>query len=252
MMDDNEIRYAQQLEQQLQDANIKNLQNTNDLNKSSVFKNQDSEGIAQLQLDVTKQLDRAYHMLSCHVLKITSGGGDKWTEPEDKSLKTFSEFGVNSLMTLLTQYININTLMSNYSEEEIKDKMHRFGTDLVDEIHANASKYFYYKSAWDLFFEYSDTYTRAGVKFDDYYLFKKCEDEARAEFRSRLIRSEVRIWAIIDMVHSTYNRALNGEERESIRKQMHISQNMNNGMPQPQQAISRFSLIKPSTWGGNK
>ena len=87
-------------------------------------------------------------------------------------------------------YLNRNTILSNYSEDVINEKMMDFGYEITD-----------------LFF----------LKYESMGL----DNIEKRKLYPMLVRQ------LIDTVHSSYLRALHGGERESLREARHITQSDN-------------------------
>ena len=99
-----------------------------------------------------------------------------------------NDFGVSEIMRILSNYINRNTILSNYYEDTIKEKLYDLGNDLSDLIYLK--------------------YERMGLK-----------DIEKRKLYAIIVRE------MVDIVHSAYLRALNGGERESLREARQVSQN---------------------------
>ena len=119
MNEEDFINYLRKLENQSQEDSLRLSQANQTIGKMSAFPVGQEQNLVQYQLSPEKELDRLYHLLSGHIALKDQFGGDKWVEPKDDRLKIFSDYGVNSIMNLLSFYININTLLSNYDERTI-------------------------------------------------------------------------------------------------------------------------------------
>lgn len=176
----------------------------------SFFGSSDQEHIIKWQLEVESILERIEHMLKGDVITIENNSIIyKPAESEDD--KIFNDRGVKELMRLLSMYINRNTILSNYSEDAINIKMLNLGMDLMDLIYTS---------------------------YEDFGL-----DSGEKVKRILIIHRE-----IVDSVHSAYLRALNGEERKGIQKNVSVNQgpdgyggmNINN-YPSPQRTRGFFN-----------
>lgn len=242
-MDNQETRYMNLLQKELEEEKIRRMQIQNEYGQSSGFSNSHiNEGIAEIQLDLEKELDRIHHLLSGHVLvkKDNEQGGytEGWDEPKDDRLKILSPYGVDRIMNLLSFYLTPNTLLSNYKEEMIMWKIRDFGIELADLMFTQYELIFSYPSPEELFEKYLPYVTsnyknypnllivnENGQKhIDETALYNKCVQWSREEMQLKFRNYPTLLLAIVDVVHNTYLRALNGEERESLRKQIQIHQ----------------------------
>lgn len=62
---------------------------------------------------------------------------------------------------------------------------------------------------------------------DQELLYRKCLAWSKAELQMKIKHYPMIILAVTDSIHSTMLRALNGQERESLRKYMNIHQSIN-------------------------
>lgn len=98
-----------------------------------------------------------------------------------------NDFGISEIMRILSNYINRNTILSNYDEDTIKEKLYDLGNDLADLIYLK--------------------YEKMGLR---------CLEKRK--LYAIIVRE------MVDIVHSAYLRALNGGERESLREARQVSQ----------------------------
>lgn len=213
-MDEAEYAQVKELKQAYDVEKTKNLE----LQKmsSSLFSgNNNQRDMIAEQLDVSDILERAEHIVKGDDLTIGSDGSITWKTPEDKNRLILNPYGAQLVMKVLVGYVNKNTLLGNYTEQQINRKMLELGNKLRN--------LFYTK------------YETMGLD----------TSEKRKLYPLLVIE-------IIDMVHGAYVRALNGEERSSLRTQMYVTQNQplgeNQNIPGMQKK-SNFSLVKPWTWG---
>jgi len=146
--------------------------------------NQDD--IVKWQLELNDILERAEHILNGDIVVFKDGQifWDKNPHPENNCL---NEFGVKTIMKILANYINRNTILSDYEQEEINYKVFDFGRELNNLI----------------FMKYEEM----GMDNED----------KRKEY-PMLVRE------VVDIVHSSYKRALKGGERRSLREMIQIQQ----------------------------
>lgn len=233
------------LQQQAEEERLRRQQMQNQLTQMSSFSEDKDLNGMEFQLDVDKEIEKINHLLSGHVRIMDEDGNVRWQEPDDDRLKIFSEYGVKQIMNIVQFYINKNTLLSCYDEDTIKQKMLGFGIEISDLIF-NCYEYFFYHPTPE---ELYNLLRPVAVNITDKELYWKCVVWSREELQTRFRYYPMIIRELVDAVHSTYLRALNGEERESIRRNMHthLSQNVtpSAGMLS---AEKRFKLFNPKTW----
>lgn len=181
--------------------------------QSTLFNQSQDGSMTKEQLDVSEILESADHMLRGHTLKM-QGQNLVWVEPQDDNMRILNDYGVQVIMEIVTMYVHKSTLMGNYTENQINFKMKELGTRIKNAIYCK--------------YEYMGMDTPNKRKM--YPLIVK---------------------QIVDIIHGAYTRSLNGEERDSLRRQMYITESKTvggpQGMMQPQNQ-KRFSVFKPWTW----
>jgi hypothetical protein len=246
-MNPQELKAMETLVGQLEDEQLRRIQNQNALSKMSIAPpNANELNIVTQQLDLSNELDRLYHLINGHVI-TRDGNGEYWTEPKDDRLKVFSEYGAKQLMNYILFYINKNTLLSNFSIEEINEKMYSFGIELVDLMYTMYEDMFFFPTPEKIYreslliiqkqpenFQHLLIYNQDGsVSIDTDKLYRKCLQWSRAELQMKIKHYPMIVLAVTDSIHATMLRALNGEERESLRKYMQIHQSINSN-PNPE------------------
>lgn len=139
------------------------------------------------QLELDNILERIEHLLRGDVIKEDGQGGFSFVKPTDETLIVLNDYGVGLIMNFISFYLNRNTILSNYKEERIYEILHDLGYELADLVYIN--------------------YEKMGLN--------------TVEKRSR---STMFIMNILHMIESSYNRSLNGEERDSLRKARIVNQ----------------------------
>ena len=214
------------MQEQIQSAQLGRMKAENNLAKISEFAPIKEPNIIEYQLDVTPILDRIYHLLSGHQIKRLPNGAEVWAEPDDDRLKILTDYGVKQIMQLLSFYINPNTLLTNLDELQVSQETHDFGEELADLMFCKYEYFFYYPSPETLFNKYKPLVEQNKLNINDKELYEKCVDWSNQELQLKF-RHFPMIWlALSDSVHKTLLRALKGEERNSLRKQMLIHQSM--------------------------
>lgn len=189
---DNEISKAvQELEQEELTGSYNKVMgnNINDprMNAShSQFGTKASEDIARWQLELNDILEKAEHVLKGDVVAFENGQLI-WKDNPKPSQNTLNKFGVATCMKFLSMYVNRNTILADYTDEEVRYKVLDFGKRFNDLI----------------FLKYEE------LGMDN--------EEKRKEYASL-------VGAMTDIVHSSYSRAKDGRERESYRKMISVSQ----------------------------
>ena len=152
----------------------------------SAFGSKVSEDIAKQQLELNDILEKAEHILKGDIVEFENGQLN-WKDNPDIKNNTLNKKGVQICMKFLSLYINRNTILADYTDEEVRYKTLDFG-----------------KRFNDLLF----------LKYDEMGMDT---EEKRKEYASI-------VGAITDVVHSAYSRAKDGRERESYRKMISVSQ----------------------------
>ena len=187
---ENEIGQAvKELEQEeLQGGYNKTLQKTDPRSNAyhSAFGTKASDDIAKQQLELNDILEKAEHVLKGDVV-VFENGQLLWKDNPNSKNNTLNKNGVQICMKFLSMYVNRNTILADYTDEEVRYKVLDFG-----------------KRFNDLIF----------LKYDE--MGMDTEDK-RKEYASL-------VGAMTDIVHSSYSRAKDGRERESYRKMISVSQ----------------------------
>jgi hypothetical protein len=250
-------KILQQYENEIKQQQLVNEQARVDLQRQDIVMQQEEKGMISEQLDVSDILDNMYYLLKGFVLKRDeSTGVMSWHKPDNNDMIILSDYGVNYILGAVQWYVNKNTLLSNYEEEVICEKMDDFATTLSDNIFMDYENMFCYptlqdckdeierrikrkidvkKLSQDLMSEYSSV-TKVKQKTDDEFkqeVLKEMEGRIEHEFevikqqklKSKLKRFESIIRFVQDTVHSAYNRAWKGQERRTLREHIQISEN---------------------------
>lgn len=149
--------------------------------------NQDN--LIKWQLELDSILERIEHILRGD--KPTMRNGNMiFLPPDSDDDKIFNDYGVAEIMRILTMYLNRNTILSNYDEDTIQWKVLDFGYEISDLIF---------------------------LKYEEMGL-----DTLEKRKRYPMIVRE-----LVDSIHSSFLRALNGGERDSLRQARQITQSEN-------------------------
>lgn len=152
----------------------------------SSFGAKQDENLIRWQLELNDILERAEHVLRGDVVTF-KGGQLIWSANPHPQSNALNEFGVQLIMKVISNYINRNTILSDYTNEEINYKVYDFGREINNLVFMK--------------------YEKMGMD----------TEEKRKEY-PMLIRE------MVDIVHSAYKRALMGGERRSLREMISVSQ----------------------------
>jgi len=194
------------------------------------------------QLDLGPELKRIDYLLRSYTLV-----DGKWVKPTEENLIILSDYGVHIIREFISWYVNKNTLLSNYEEEMILDKMKDSATVLNELIFRNYEKIFLEPSFESCRKElmkrlekkaeikqFARTLVGQESNKEDIQkqLLSEIEDKIegeldkiKKELRSdKLKRFSFILRVVQDTVHSAFNRAWNGQERRSLRQHMQITE----------------------------
>lgn len=201
--------------------NQSNLAKQNDprrLSPPSTIINKPDENLIKWQLELNDLLERSEHVLRGDKLTFKDGH-TIWIAPKNEDDQILNNYAIQEVMRILSMYVNRNTILSNYSLEEIHLKVYDFGNELKD--------LFYMK----------------------YEAFGWKDNLEKRKNYPMLMRE------MIDIVNSAYNRALGGKERESlttarqITQTEQLSQGLNLNLNQQNR---ERSLINPMRYFGSR
>lgn len=236
---------------------------------TSMFQNPNEDNLIRWQLDLKEDLDYIYHLLKGDIIVEDENGTFKYKAPDNETSKPFNETGVQMIMNIVFFYLNRNTLLSNYDEKTIYWKVLDFGRRLNDLLF-NRYHELMLTTTFEKEFEriyqspvividevlYTDVKLSTGMKMrlridDD--IIQLVDEKIDEHLQEKIKLFPMIHGEIVDAVHSSFLRALNGGERDSLRTARTVIQNnpdrMNNALSNI--AGQKRSLWKPSTWTGN-
>lgn len=184
----------------------------------STIINKPDENLIKWQLELNDLLERSEHVLRGDKLEFRDGHMI-WIAPRDEDEQILNNYAIQEVMRILSMYVNRNTILSNYSLEEIHLKVYDFGNELKD--------LFYMK------------YESFGWK-----------DNIEKRKNYPMLMREM-----IDIVNSAYNRALGGKERDSLREARQVTQNepLSQGLNlNLNQQNRERSLVNPMRYFGSR
>jgi hypothetical protein len=226
------------------------------------------------QLDVSQILDNMYYLLKGYVLKLdpkTKMMG--WHPPENNDMVILSDYGVNYILGAVQWYVNKNTLLSNYEDEIIFQKMEDFATAITDNVFMDYENMFCYPTLQDCKDEiekrikrkvdtrkFAQTLSGMKIETDEKIrgdILKEMEGRIEREMvvisqqklKSKLKRFESIVRFVQDTVHSAYNRAWNGQERRTLREHIHITESKG-GLGAMAQQRPQFTMNPIKLMGG--
>ncbi len=233
---DEKDNYIEQLEAEVNNKSAQNAQLNNSL-QQNMFQEKDGN-LIEYQLGFDDMLNRLEHFLRGNVLKVDQEGNEFYEKPtmevpdldKNKKQKTnkkglmfktvvaedlilFNEYGVNSLMQIISGYLFKNTVLSRYDDMRINEILADLGDEVSIFIYCN--------------------YERMGMTTK----FKE----------SRFI---LLVLQMLHIIESAYRRALGGTASHQINTTSIFTQNEGlrpNGTMNPM-VKPRFNLLKKSTW----
>ena len=145
------------------------------------------------------------------MMKVGLAPYREFVEVLDEELVLFNDYGVNSIMSIIGNYIDKNTILSNYDEMRINEIMADLGDELANFIYCN--------------------YEKMGMDSN----FKKT-------------RFQLTVLTILHAIESTYRRALRGKTMEDLNSSRIFTQSDNLGRSPTAPQKKKFSPFHPSTW----
>lgn len=228
----------------------------------------DNKSLVSEQLDLNDVLENIHYLLRGYVKIINEHGEFEWRPPENNDLVILSEHGINYIMGAVQWYLNKNTLLSNYDDEQILAKMEDVATTISDDIFMEYDKMFLYPTLEDCKDEIKErinkkidlrkfSYNILGKEINEKEIEKEIlrdmEDRILIELdhirqqkiKNKLKRFESLMRFIQDQIHSAYQRAWKGQERGTLRQITHISETRG-GLNQPQKSagFNPFGLFR--------
>lgn len=173
-MTDEKDDYISQLEGDAEVLRSKNTELNSALAGSSYAGT--SGNLIEFQLDPGDMLARIEHFLKGDYISLNDQNDEVWTTQENEDLILFNEYGVNSIMVIIGNYIDKNTMLSTYDDMRINEILGDLGDELSKFIFCN--------------------YERMGMDTE----FKKT-------------RYQLTVLMIIHSIESTYRRAIRGDTR---------------------------------------
>ena len=206
-------KFLSELQQEANEQRNKNVQLSSALAGSSFSNQQDN--LIQYQLDAAELLNTIEHYLKGEYLSIDNEGNEFWVIPKEDGLIPLNQYGVSVHMVTFAKYINKNTFLSFYSEDRIYEKIYDLGMELTKVVFCN--------------------YEKMGMTTE-----------------SKKTTYMLNIITMLDIIESSYRRAMSGNTMERINTATIVTQSdlVGNRMPMMNKMSmkKKFNLFKPGTW----
>ena len=266
MNDQNKI--LEEYERQVREAQLNADQTRLGQQQQEMLLQDNDKGMISEQLDLGELLDKIHNLLRGYVLKKGTDGNYRWSKPESNDLVILSDYGVNYIMGAVQWYLNKNTLLSNYDDEQIMSKMEDLSMTMVDDVFMEYDKMFLYPTLDDckdelkrrirskvdikkfalevLGKEVNEKEIENKVLSDmEERIERELETIKEQKIKNKLKRFESLMRFVQDTIHSAYQRAWKGQERTTLRQHIHISETKGgNPVVQQQQGINPFSSLR--------
>jgi len=180
---------------------------------SQSFGGQGKQNLVEWELDFKPELEDISHCLRCDIVVIDNEGNQYWKQNPDKSKVFLNELGVNDVLRTIIILVNKNKVLSNYTIDEIKQRVQMIGHELRCLIYNNYEQY--------------------GI--DNEYKMNN--------FSSTVLN-------VLDIVESAYRRAMSGETHKGLNEQRLVTQSESVGQQQQYlpQRQNKVKWYNPSSW----
>jgi len=207
------------------------------------------KNLASEQLDCDKLINELYHNLKQDILKpnLEKGGILDWTQLADQTKRILTDEGVDKIMQIMKNYINKETLLSNFDENQIKRRMKEFRlafSGLVFMKYENIFRTPTMNECRDILNErINQRIEKEKMRAELFHrdldiksIVDKVLNEAEKQFDYELdkiksvktsenLREFVMMFTHLShLVESIHNRAWKGEERGSLRRHFNINE----------------------------
>ncbi len=205
-------KYIESLEDENRQLKSKTIQLTSDI--SSLGSVNKDGNIIQYQIENAELLEKLEHFYKGEYIGTLENGDAGWIKPQDDTQIPLNEFGVSSMMEIVSKYIDKNTTLSYYSEMRIYEILADLGDELVLYILSN--------------------YEKMGMS----------DKFRKTKFRILIIST-------LHIIESTYRKAISGKTMEEINQSRIISQSDFVGQRplSSNQSKRKFNVFNPRTWG---
>jgi len=215
--------FLKSLQQEAEALRTKNNALNTALSTTS-YQGQEDANLIQYQVDTGEMLGKIEHFLRGEYITMDGEGNEFWSQPKKiinengkdievpaTELILFNDYGVNSIMSILGNYIDKNTILSFYDEMRINEICADLGDELANFIFCN--------------------YEIMGMDTG----FKKT-------------RFQLVVLNILHIVESAYRRALRGKTMEDLNSSKIFTQVDSLGQRNNAPTKKKFNPFKPNTW----
>ena len=205
--------YLEDLQGQLKEKDRK-LSELQQHYSQTMFAQQQDTNLIAYQLGLDEILDRIEHLLKGDIVEEDGEGNIIYKPSKNEDLIVLNDYGVKLIMNLISFYLNRNTILSHHNSDRIYEILYDLGFELADLIYIS--------------------YDKMGMNT-----------------KQKQARHIMLTMNILHTIESTYNRALYGGERDSLREARVVTQtdSMGNIMrAQTPQRKTGWSRLNPANW----
>jgi len=218
------------------------------------------KNLADSQLDCERILFELYHSLKQDVLRPNPNkdGVLDWFEINDPKKRVFTDEGIDEIMQVMKTYINKETLLSNFDDKKINERMLDFCLAFNGKFMLKYEVIFNTPTLEEckaVLVNMIDEKVKK-IKMTSEILNENCDEievrkkvilelKPRMEYELSKIKDEkrkvnLRAWEMVftmlkHLIESTHHRAWKGEERGSLRRHFNISEVIGGGNQTVQQ-----------------
>jgi len=200
--------------------------------------------ILKEQLSLDNELTMLDYLLrGWSLVRDPTTGSQGWQAPNNEDNRLLSDYGIHVFREALASYMHKGHLLSNYTEEQINDKMLDF-TRVINNLVLKDYEKIFFKPTLERCKQELLTRVEERKKIRQYAneligreddsdniaqdIISRAEQEIIA-IRKKLFMEKIKKFQTIirylqDNVHSVYNRALGGQERRSIRQHIQVTE----------------------------
>lgn len=175
------------------------------------------QNLVEWELDFQPELLEIGRSLRCDIMRIDKEGNQVWIKNPDESKIFLNELGVNDVLRKIFLLVNKNKVLSNYTIDEIKQRVQMIGHELRVLIYCNYEAY--------------------GI-----------DNEYKMNNFSSIVLD------VLGIIEDAFRRALSGETHKGLNEQRLVTQNEPlNYQPQypiiQSQNNKKAHWYNPGTWG---
>lgn len=193
---ENEIALAQR-----QNAGVQQM--------GQIYGTNQKQNLVEWELDFKSELEDIGHSLRCDLIRIDKDGNQYWTSNDNKDKVFLNEVGVNDVLRKIILLVNKNKVLSNYTIEEIKERLQMIGHEIRVLIYNN-------------------------------YEFYGIDNEYKMNNYSGIVMD------ILGIIEDAFRRALAGETHKGLNEQRLVTQN--ESVSPQQQYPMMMQQQKKSKW----